>query len=100
MVTGVVELQVVQRRKPRSSEAESRKESTKSNASVDVPPSDPVQETESNMELSRMSIISSDCVAAVNVPVDHRVEAETKVGGPRGYTHSYSLAIRSDLSHI
>ena len=59
-----------------------------------------MQETESSVELSRMSIISSDCVAAVSVPVDHTVEAETKVGGPSGYTHSYSLAIRSDLSHI
>ena len=104
MVTGAVELQVVQRRKPRSAEAESRKESTKSNASVDVPLSNSVQETESNnvanMELSRMSIISSDCVAALSVPVNHGVEAETKVGGPPGYTHSYSIAIRSDLSHI
>ena len=98
MVTGAVDRQVVQRRK--SAEAESRKESTKSNANVDVPPSNPVQETESSVELSRMSIISSDCVAAVSVPVDHRVEAETKVAGPRDYTHSYSLAIRSDLSHI
>ena len=48
----------------------------KSNAGVDFPASNPVQETENSLELSRMSIISSDCVPFISVPVDHRVEAE------------------------
>ena len=83
LVTGV-DRQVEQRRK--SAEA-SRKEETytmdghlsrsgKSEVGVNFPPSNPIQETESSLELSRMSIVSSDCVSLPTVPVDQRMEAE------------------------
>ena len=51
-------------------------ESGKPDVGVNFPPSNPIQETESSLELSRMSIVSSDCVPLPIVPVDQRVEAE------------------------
>lgn len=97
LVTGAdheVDRQVVQRRK--SAEG-SRKQGTytttegqlsKHDADVDVttPASNPVQETESSLELSRMSIISSDCVRLPIVPVDQKANVEKLEVWP--YTHA------------
>ena len=72
---------VIQRRK--SPEGSRKQEGplnkpTKSDADVAgiTPASNPVQETESSLELSRMSIISSDCMRLPIVPVDQKVKAE------------------------